>query len=151
MTKKIILPILSLLLFFTLVSCMTTQQLRDRRIAENQAVFNSFAPDIQEKVRSGRIDIGFTEDMVRLAWGNPSQTYARTTETGQAIVWTYSRTLTQTQTDRMSVPVRVYDRSGRSHIQYQNVWINRDTQQEYAVARVEFTNGVVSSVERLDQ
>lgn len=150
MIKKLLAPLLSFLLLFALASCITSQQLRDRRIAANPETFNSFSPEIREKVRVGQIEMGFTEEMVRLAWGNPHQIYARTTEKGNAVVWTYSRTRTMTQTDRMTVPVRVYDRAGRSSIQYQNVWINRDTQQDYTVARVEFIGGMVSAIERLD-
>ncbi|MFH1217158.1 MAG: hypothetical protein V1706_11720 [Pseudomonadota bacterium] len=150
MTRKILFLLLFSLTIFTLAACMTVQQVRDRRIAASQQTFDSFSPEIQEKVRDGRIEIGFTEEMVRLAWGSPAQTYVRITEKGEATVWTYSRTTTQTQTDRMTVPVRVYDKSGRSSIQYQNVWINRDTQQEYAVARVEFIQGAVSAIERQD-
>jgi len=44
----------------------------------------------------------------------------------------------------------VRDASGRSSVQYENVWVNRDTREEYAVARVEFTGGVVTALERLN-
>ncbi len=136
---------------FALVACATAQQIRDRRIAASQEIFDSFSPEIQEKIQSGRIELGFTEEMVRLAWGSPAEIYSRATEQGEAVVWTYSRTMIHTETERMTVPVRVYGRSGRSYIDYQDVWINRDTRQEYAVARVEFTAGRVSSVERREQ
>lgn len=134
---------------FILSACMTAQQIRDSRIASSQEIFNSFSTEIQQKIRAGQIDLGFSEEMVRLAWGRPDMIYTRTTDQGEATVWTYSRTRTLTQTDRMTIPVRVRDKFGRSSIQYENVWINRDTYEEYAVARVEFTGGTVTALERL--
>ena len=150
MIKKTKLLLLLLTAVFALSACMTAQQLRDRRIASSQEIFNSFSTEIQQKIRDGQIELGFSEEMVRLAWGMPDMTYTRTTDQGEATVWTYSKTRTLTQTDRMTIPVWVRDRSGRSSVQYENVWINRDTQEEYAVARVEFTGGIVTALERLD-
>ena len=145
------------LIFMVLISCcaltgcMSAQYFRDRRIAENPEVFNSFSPEIREKVSLGQIDIGFTEAMVTLAWGPADRIYIRTTDQGEATVWTYSSTRILSQTDRMSVPVRIYDDRGRSSIVYRNVWVNRDRHEEYDVARVEFSQGVVTAIERMDQ
>ena len=150
MMKKTKLLLLILAAAFALSACITAQQLRDRRIASSQEIFNSFSTEIQQKIRAGQIDLGFTEEMVRLAWGAPDMIYTRTTDKGDATVWTYSRTRMLTQTDWMTIPVWVRDRSGRSIVQYENVWINRDTQEEYTVARVEFTGGTVTALERLN-
>lgn len=150
MIKKTTLLLLLLAAVFALSACMTAQQLRDRRIASSLEIFNSFSTEIQQKIRDGQIELGFSEEMVRLAWGMPDTTYTRTTDQGEATVWTYSKTRTLTQTDLMTIPVWVRDRSGRSSVQYENVWINRDTQEEYTVARVEFTGGIVTALERLD-
>ena len=139
-----------LAIVFALAACMTAQQIRDRRIASSPEIFNSFTPEIQQKIRTGQIELGFSEEMVRLAWGMPDRIYTRTTDKGEATVWTYSKTQILTQTDRMTIPVQVRDKSGRSSVQYENVWINRDTQEEYTVARVEFTRGTVTALERLD-
>ena len=150
MMKKTKLLLLILAAAFALSACMTAQQFRDRRIASNLEVFNSFSTEIQQKIRAGQIELGFSEEMVRLAWGIPDRIYTRTTDKGEATVWTYSRTRILTQTDRMTIPVQVRDRSGRSSVQYENVWVNRDTREEYTVARVEFTEGTVTALERLD-
>ena len=143
--------VIVLMAVFILSSCISAQQARDRRIARKPELFSYFPTDIQEKVHLGRIDLGFTQDMVRLAWGNADRIYSRTTEKGMATIWTYTRTRTLSQTDRMSIPVRLTDSNGKSYIQYRNVWINRDTEEEYAVARVEFTEGVVTAIEQLNQ
>ncbi|HIJ89916.1 MAG: hypothetical protein OEV89_04045 [Desulfobulbaceae bacterium] len=150
MIKKTKPLLLILLLACALSACMTAQQIRDRRIASNPEIFNSLSPEIQQKIRAGQIELGFSEEMVRLAWGIPDKIYTRTTDQGEATVWTYSKTRILTQTDRMTVPVQVRDKSGRSSVQYENVWINRDTREEYTVARVEFTAGTVTALERLD-
>ncbi|MFH1020593.1 MAG: hypothetical protein V1782_08320, partial [Pseudomonadota bacterium] len=135
MIKKTKLLLLILTAACALSACMTAQQLRDRRIASSLEIFNSFSTEIQQQIRVGQIELGFSEEMVRLAWGLPDMMYTRTTDKGEATVWTYSRTRIQTQTDRMTIPVWVRDRSGRSSVQYENVWVNRDTREEYAVAR----------------
>jgi len=132
-----------------LTGCMSAQHYRDRRIAENPELFNSFSPEVREKVSLGQIDLGFTEAMVMLAWGSPDRTYIRTTDKGEATVWTYSSTRILSQTDRMSVPVRIYDDRGRSSIVYRNVWVNHDRHEEYDVARVEFVLGMVTAIERM--
>lgn len=143
--------LLVLFIGIALSGCMSAQYLRDRRIAENIELFNTYSPDIQEQIRLGQINLGFREDMVRLAWGAPDRLYVRTTERGEETVWIYSSRRLLTQTDRMSVPVRVYDDRGHSTIVYRNIWVNRDLHEEYDVARVEFLLGVVTAIERMDQ
>jgi hypothetical protein len=150
MMKKTKPLLLILAVAWALSACMTAQQIRDRRIASSQDIFNSFSPEIQQKIRAGQIELGFSEEMVRLAWGMPDRIYTRTTDKGEATVWTYSKTRILTQTDRMTIPVQVRDKSGRSSVQYENVWVNRDTREEYTVARVEFNEGMVAALERLD-
>jgi hypothetical protein len=148
-TKKLF--FLGLIIGLALSGCMSAQYLRDRRIAENIELFSSFPPEIQEQVRLGQIDLGFSEEMVRMAWGSPDRMYVRTTERGEETIWIYTSRRLLTETDRMSVPVRVYDDRGRSTIVYRNIWVNRDLQEEYDVARIEFLSGAVTSIERMDQ
>jgi hypothetical protein len=61
----------------------------DSRISGNQAMYNSWSPDVREKVRTGRVDVGFTSDMVRMALGAPDRQSTRTTAQGTAEVWIY--------------------------------------------------------------
>ena len=101
-------------------------------------------------MRLGQIDLGFSQDMVRLAWGSPDRIYIRTTRDKVATVWTYTGMKTYTQTERMSIPVHVTDSTGKRRTEYGSVWVNRDTEEEYAVARVEFTQGVITAIEQLE-
>lgn len=150
MMEKTKLLLLILAVACALSACMTAQQIRDRRIASSPEIFSSFSPEIQQNIRAGQVELGFSEEMVRLAWGLPDRIYTRTTDKGEATVWTYAKTRIRTQTDRMTIPVQVWDKSGRSSVQYENVWVNRDTREEYTVARVEFTEGTVTALERLE-
>jgi hypothetical protein len=139
----------SILFICILIGCVSAQQIRDGRIRDNQEMFNTFSPDIQDKVRLGQIDLGFTQDMVYLAWGGPDRIYMRTTKDGDATVWSYTIVQTRFRTERMSIPVHYYDRVGRRRTEYHNVWVNRDTGEEYAAARIEFIDGVVTAIEQL--
>ncbi|HYP17379.1 MAG TPA: hypothetical protein VEQ65_09235 [Opitutus sp.] len=61
----------------------------DSRVRKNQAAFDTWAPDVQQKVREGKVDIGFDQEMVMVALGKPDRRASRTTATGQADVWVY--------------------------------------------------------------
>lgn len=76
----------SLLLVALLSACSTP----DSRIDSNRAAFEQYPAAVQEKIRAGRVDVGFTPAMVRLALGEPSRTFTRKTETGEAEVWIYT-------------------------------------------------------------
>jgi hypothetical protein len=141
--------ILALCLLLALVGCASVQELRDRRIAENQELFDSFPAEIQEQVRQGQVEVGFSADMVRLAWGPPDQVFTRTSRDRHATVWGYTRVRHYPYTDRMSIPVYFLDSQGRRHISFHSVWINSETREEYTVARVEFVAGRVSAFEQL--
>ncbi len=136
-------------LLLIVAGCASLQELRDRRIAENQALFDSFPEEIQTQVRQGNVEVGFTTDMVRMAWGNPDQVFTRVTQERRATVWGYTRVRHSPYLDRMSIPVFFTDSDGRQRITYQSVWINADTREEYTVARVEFVEGRVSAIEQL--
>jgi len=81
--RKIILP--CLLLVALLGACSTP----DSRIDANRAAFNQFPAEVQEKIKAGRVDIGFTPEMVRMAMGDPARQLTRKTETGDSEVWIY--------------------------------------------------------------
>ncbi len=61
----------------------------DSRIAENQAVFARYPAAVQQKIRAGKIDLGYTQEMVRFALGEPSRQMIQQTETGPVELWMY--------------------------------------------------------------
>ncbi|MDH3346613.1 MAG: hypothetical protein OEM02_00735 [Desulfobulbaceae bacterium] len=136
---------------FSLAGCFSLQQVRDRRIVNNQLLFNTFSPEVQEKVRQGNIDIGFSEHMVGIAWGSPSRIFNRTTKEGVTIIWEYTRTETFFHPHSMGFPIYMVDRYGKGRTVYHGVWLDHENGVEYVTARVEFSKGVVSAVERLRQ
>jgi len=134
-----------IILLSVLAGCVSAQQIRKMRIRHNQELFNTFSADDQEKIQTGLIDIGFSEDMVHMAWGAPDRIYMRTTSTGTATVWSYTIYQPRIHSERMSIPVRFIDHHGRRRIEYHNVWVNRDTGEEYAIAAKKMTSCTTSN------
>lgn len=69
-----------------LAACSSTP---DSRIAKNQGAFGGYPPMVQQKIRAGEVDVGFTPEMVRLALGEPTRQFNRQTESGTTEVWVY--------------------------------------------------------------
>jgi hypothetical protein len=61
----------------------------DSRVSSNQAQFNAWPPAVQQKVRAGQVDIGFTPAQVQVALGDPDRKYTRTDVHGTMEVWAY--------------------------------------------------------------
>ena len=63
------------------------------RIEHNQALFDSYPAEVQEKIRAGEIAVGFTPEMVEMAWGEPYRKDQVTGEDFVAEVWTWTRSI----------------------------------------------------------
>ncbi|HEX2852383.1 MAG TPA: hypothetical protein VHO24_04025 [Opitutaceae bacterium] len=59
------------------------------RISRHKEAFSEWPAAIQEKVRAGQIDLGFTPEQVRVALGDPARTFTRTDNDGASEVWVY--------------------------------------------------------------
>lgn len=68
-----------------LAGCATPET----RIRKNPTVFASFTPAEQELVRQGRVAIGFTPPMVRIALGEPDRITQRIDKNGTSEIWHY--------------------------------------------------------------
>ena len=75
-------------LAFALGACSSTP---DSRIKRNQALFDTFTPEDQAKIRQGIVGIGFTPDMVSIAMGTADEVRTRTTAQGGQTIWVYNR------------------------------------------------------------
>ena len=62
------------------------------RISDQQAAFDHYPPDIQQKIRDGQVGVGFTPEQVRMAVGEPGRRYTQQTAAGTAEIWAYSKT-----------------------------------------------------------
>lgn len=67
------------------------QSTPEKRIAKNQETFAAMPADAQAKIRRGEVAVGFTEEQVRLAKGDPDRVGRRTTAGGESVVWTYEK------------------------------------------------------------
>jgi len=72
-----------------LASCSTVNS----RIKANQSAFDGYTPEVQQKIRAGEIAVGFTPEMVEMAWGEPYRKDQVTGEDYAAEVWTWSRSV----------------------------------------------------------
>ncbi len=70
-----------------LSGCATTHS----RVKEHALEFNSFPAQTQAQIQSGRIDKGFTEDMVYMARGEPSDKVKAVRDGKPTTVWKYAR------------------------------------------------------------
>jgi hypothetical protein len=60
------------------------------RIKRNQALFDALPATEQALIREGKVGVGFTPDMVRLAVGDPDQRWIRTDAQGKSEIWSYT-------------------------------------------------------------
>ena len=61
------------------------------RIAAHQAEFTSWPPDVQARVRSGQVALGFTQEQVFIALGDPSRKSEAGVPGNVTEVWAYSK------------------------------------------------------------
>jgi hypothetical protein len=67
-------------------ACATTKQ---ERISQNEAAFNTYTPAERKMIRTGQVAVGFDQDMVRMALGDPSRETTVDTAAGKQIAWEY--------------------------------------------------------------
>ncbi len=84
--KRHLLALGCLLGLSILVGCSTPQT----RIRNNPELFNSLAPSEQELIKQGKVAVGFTPEMVKLAVGEPDRVYTRTDSNGKNESWVYT-------------------------------------------------------------
>lgn len=82
-------PIASALCLISVALLAACSSTPDSRIAKNQAAFANYPAAVQQKIRTGEVDVGFTPEMVRLALGEPTRQFSRQTKDGTAEVWVY--------------------------------------------------------------
>lgn len=68
-------------------ACSTTGS----RIRSQQDLFDSYPSEVQQNIRNGVIETGYSREMVLMALGEPDRKVEMQTEEGLTEVWTYSR------------------------------------------------------------
>lgn len=138
---------LAVLSVLAIAGCATPES----RIKEKPEVFNSFPPDIQSKVRTGQVDIGYSKDMVYIALGKPDRVYTRTTAEGTYEVWSYTDRYTTTERQRITGDFRIVDPQGGFRTTHDTVWADVDVPHEYEKLRIEFKNDTASAIESVNR
>lgn len=123
-----------------LAACSSTPQ---QRIDKNQAQFSSYSPAVQQKIREGKVDVGFTAEMVKLSLGDPARTFTRSTADGTVEVWVYTKT-----GPKFSFGLGVGSYSGGSGVSTGvGVSTGGNRYEPDELMRVELKAGVVTAVE----
>jgi hypothetical protein len=124
--------------------CATTVE---SRIRANPGLFSSFPADAQEKIRQGRIELGFTEDMVRLVLGTPERVTMRVTENGTSTVWVYTTHDPESYSDMVPYTSYVRGKHGRLYGHPDVAWAGYTYWREREAERIEFRDGRVVGIE----
>ncbi len=119
------------------------------RIKRNPEMFGAFPPEAQSAVREGRIEVGYTRDMVFIALGRPQHTYDRVTREGSTEVWTYNGMRYATRYAPVDASYWYLDRRGDVRLAYGWSWIDVGYGSEFPTMRVEFQGDAVAAIESL--
>ncbi len=77
--------IIALIPLALLAACSTPES----RIADHRIAFEKYPAEVQQKIRAGQVDVGFTQEMVLMSLGEPDRKFTRKTEAGEVEVWGY--------------------------------------------------------------
>jgi len=79
-------PCAALFVMVLLAACASSS---NQRITQNQALFNTYTPAEKKMIRTGQVAVGFDQDQVRMALGEPTIERTVSTAGGKSIVWEY--------------------------------------------------------------
>jgi len=74
-------------LILSALACSTTNS----RIKADQDLFESYSAEDQAAIRAGQVEVGFSEDMVRMALGKPNETTIEIDDQGEILVWAWTK------------------------------------------------------------
>lgn len=115
----------------------------ETRIAKQPELFNRLTPEQQQMIKEGRVGIGFDQDMVKLAIGEPDRMRERLDASGRSEVWIYTN---YESPDGMILYRGWYHRGwGGPFYPY---YLNVDSRRERSRDEVVFRDGKVVSVEQ---
>ena len=115
------------------------------RISRNPEAFARLAPQQQELIKKGQIAIGFDQEMVQLALGEPDHIITRTDATGVSDIWSYT---TYELPDGMPLYRGWYHRYYGFRDPLYPYYLSSPYRREYEHLRVIFKDGRVVAVEQ---
>ena len=119
----------------------------EKRIQQNQELFDSFPVAAQARIRSGQIDLGFSPAMVRIALGEPQRKIARRAADGAVEIWLYVDSIRRSDRQRVDIDGLSISGPGGLRSVGGSAWVNVVQNQEFVRTRVEFRNGAVAVIE----
>ena len=132
-----------------LAGCITPEAQRERRIAENIELFYEFPEEVREAVRRGEVEIGFDEDMVRLAVGSPDRVSRRKNADGELVNWQYFEVVKHSEYEWVRMPVPYTDEKGRSRVRDESFLVDREYKDLELKMEVDFSKGKVVAFETI--
>lgn len=141
------LPVLLLTALLVLAGCQNVES----RIKEKPDVFAQLDVATQDKIKQGIIDLGYTQDMVYLALGEPDQKREALSATGQTVTWIYNSYYERYEGTRHAgyhrqVYFDPYLRTYRVH--YRPVMVDAYSSEKEERIRVVFKDGKVTVIEQ---
>jgi hypothetical protein len=130
---------LSALAFFS--GCATPAA----RIEKNPEIFAKLTPTDQQTIREGKVAIGFTPEMVKLALGEPDRKMTRTDAQGTTESWSYT---TYETDDGMLLYRGFYHRYYGWGDPFFPYYMSYPSRKDREYFKVVFTEGKVSSIEQ---
>jgi outer membrane protein assembly factor BamE (lipoprotein component of BamABCDE complex) len=134
-------------LLLALAGCSTI----DSRIGEKQEVFDRLDPRVQAKIREGIVQVGYTQDMVYIALGQPDARHEKVTAKGDETTWIYKTYYEQFEgVEHVGYHRIVYfDPAGNVyHVYREPVSMPVYSEREEENIRVTFVNGKVTAIEQ---
>lgn len=61
------------------------------RIDQNREVYETWPIETKQAVLDGKVEVGMTPEMVRVAWGQPTEVISRSTGPGDEEIWVYRK------------------------------------------------------------
>jgi hypothetical protein len=137
--KSTCIGLLSTAVALVWLGCSTT----GARIEQHREAFDSYPEGVQQNLRNGVIEVGYTPEMVLIALGEPSRKVDVATDDATAQVWTWTH-----QAPGVSLSLGGWNALG-SHVALGSGMTVSDPGQREEVAIVEFRHGLVHRIERL--
>ena len=136
--------IFALPLLLLLGGCASTPE---KRIEQNQKVFDALPVAAQARIRGGQIDLGFAPDMVRIALGEPQRRLVRRAAGNDIEIWLYLDMVRRYERQRATLDGLSVSGPGGIRSVNGSAWVDVMQEREFVRTRVEFQNGIVSAIE----
>jgi len=140
---------LGIFFLLVLISSFTGCSTPASRIKKYPELFATCTPAVQENIKKGLIEVGYTKDMVFLALGRPVAVFDRETSVVKTEVWSYSDMHVWSEPGPVGMWYYYRDSRGRIHYMRDMTWGYRTYSREYESMRVEFEGEKVKAIERL--